>query len=259
MPANTVSVERDGAFALVRFDRKGSLNAFDQDTIIALTDVARQFQDDLETHAVVLTGAPDVFAAGIDLKDSRMWDIEHLSDLEKREVFYRGVRLCQAWEDMPQVTVAAMEGFAIGAGCAIALACDFRILSQTAFLQVPEVQIGLNLQWGALPRLISLVGPAKAKRICLLCERMPADQALDWGVVDELAPAGKSVTQAEIIARQTLNMPAATVRMVKEAINATSNALHKVSAYADADQSQLSGAFTEARAARAAFAAKSKS
>lgn len=259
MPANTVSVNRDGPFALVRFDRQGSLNAFDQDTILALTDVARTFQDDLTTQAVVLTGAADVFAAGIDLKDERMWHIDDKSDLEKREIFYRGVRLCQAWEDMPQVTVAAMEGFAIGAGCALALACDFRVLSGDAFLQVPEVKIGLNLQWGALPRLISLVGPAKAKRICLLCERMPADQALNWGLVDELAPAGQSVMHAEKLARQTLEMPAATVRMVKEAINATSNALHKATAYADADQSQLSGAFAEAQAARAAFAAKSKS
>lgn len=258
MPANTVSVDRDGAFSIVHFDRKGSLNAFDQDTILALTDVARAFQNDLETQAVVLTGAPDVFAAGIDLKDERMWNIDDKTDLEKREIFYRGVRLCQAWEDMPQVTVAAMEGFAIGAGCAIALACDFRVLSETAFLQVPEVKIGLNLQWGALPRLISLVGPARAKRICLMCERMPASQALDWGLVDELSTPGKSLVDAEILARETLKMPAATVRMVKEAINATSNALHKATAYADADQSQLSGAFADARAARSAFAAKPK-
>lgn len=258
MQTNTVVVERDGPLAVVRFDRKENLNAFDQDTILALTDIARHFQDDLEIHAVVLTGAPDVFAAGIDLKDARMWDIEHKSDLEKREIFYRGVRLCQAWEDMPQVTITAIEGFAIGAGCALALACDFRVLSETAFLQVPEVKIGLNLQWGALPRLISLVGPAKAKRICLLCERMPAKQALECGLVDEVAPAGQSAEQAEKLARQALEMPATTVRMVKEAINATSNALHKATAFADADQSQLSGAFAEARAARAAFTAKSK-
>lgn len=258
MPAKTVSVEHEGALAIVRFDRKGSLNAFDQDTILNLTRVAQTFQDDLKTQAVVLTGAPDVFAAGIDLKDRRMWDIEDKNDLEKREVFYRGVRLCQAWEDMPQVTIAAIEGFAIGAGCAIALACDFRVLSEAAFLQVPEVKIGLNLQWGALPRLISLVGPARAKRICLLCERMPAAQALDWGLVDEVVPSGRSIARAEELARQTLEMPAATVRMVKEAINATANANHKATAYADADQSQLSGAFSEARAARAAFAARSK-
>ena len=253
MTTDTVTVERDGGLAVVRFDRRGSLNAFDQDTILALIDVARAFQSDLETHAVVLSGAPDVFSAGIDLKDWRMWQQDDMSDLEKREVFYRGVRLCQAWEDMPQVTVAAIEGLAIGAGCALAMACDFRIMAEGAFLQVPEVKIGLNLQWGALPRLISLVGPAKAKRICLLCERMPAKQALQWGLVDELAMDGACLKHAEAMARKTLIMPSVTVRMVKEAINATANALHKATAYADADQSQLSGAFAEAVSARAAF------
>ena len=176
-----------------------------------------------------------------------------MSDLEKRELFYRGVRLCQAWEDMPQVTVVSIEGMAIGAGCAIALAFDFRVMAEGAFLQVPEVKIGLNLQWGALPRLISLVGPAKAKRICLMCERLPAKDALQWGLVDELALDGACLQHAEALARKTLTMPSVTVRMVKEAINATANALHKATAYADADQSQLSGAFAEAVAARDAF------
>jgi len=256
MSAPSVSIERNPPFATVTFDRGGSLNAFDQDSILALTDIAVDFQKDLDIHAVVLRGADTVFSAGIDLKDPRMWQQDEMSDLEKREVFYRGVRLCQAWEDMPQVTVVAMEGLAIGAGCALALACDFRVLGEGAFLQVPEVKIGLNLQWGALPRLISLVGPAKAKRICLLCERLPAADALAWGLVDEVAPDGQTAHVAELMARKTLEMPAVTVRMVKEAINATTNALHKASAYADADQSQLSGAFAEAVAARDAFVTK---
>ena len=259
MTTDNVTIDRDGPLAVVRFDRKGSLNAFDQDTILALTSVAQTFQSDLETHAVVLTGAPDVFSAGIDLKDNRMWQQEGMSDLEKKEIFYRGVRLCQAWEDIPQVTIAAIEGLAIGAGCALALACDFRVLADGTFLQVPEVKIGLNLQWGALPRLITLVGPARAKRICLLCERMPAKQALEWGLVDELAFDGACVEHAEALVRKTLDLPPATVRMVKEATNATANALHKVSAYADADQSQLSGAFAEAVTARDAFAQRTKS
>ncbi len=259
MTTDTVTVERDNGMAVVHFDRRGNLNAFDQDTILALTETALAFQTDLETHAVVLSGAPDTFSAGIDLKDWRMWQQTDMSDLEKREVFYRGVRLCQAWEDMPQVTVAAIEGMAIGAGCAIAMACDFRVMAEGAFLQVPEVKIGLNLQWGALPRLISLVGPAKAKRICLMCERMPAKQALEWGMVDELSFDGACLEHAKAMARKTLAMPSVTVRMVKEAINATAYAHHKATAYADADQSQLSGAFAEAVAAREAFSQGQKS
>jgi enoyl-CoA hydratase len=250
-----VSIEHRGAVALVRFDRRGNLNAFDQDTILELTAVARAFQDDLDTRAVVLTGTTRAFSAGIDLKDPATWAVPE-SDVALRHRSYRGVRLCQAWEDMPQVTVAAIDGLAVGAGVAIALACDFRVLARDAYLYVPEVKIGLNLQWGALPRLVSLVGPARAKRIVLLCEKMPAEQAFAWGLVDELAPGGEAVETALKLAGAVSGMPAATTAMVKEAINATANALHRASAFADADQSALTRTFQDAIAARAAFARK---
>jgi enoyl-CoA hydratase/carnithine racemase len=250
---DSVEIEPRGAVSIVRFDRKCNLNAFNQDLILELTEVARRFQDDLETRAVVLSGAANTFSAGIDLKDAKTWaPID--DEVALRERFYRGVRLCKAWEEMPQVTVAAMEGLAVGAGVALALACDWRVLASGAYLYVPEVKIGLNLQWGALPRLITLVGPARAKRIVILCEKMSSAQALEWGLVDEVADDGRSVEKALRLAEAAAAMPAATVRMVKEAINATANALHHASAFADADQSQLSRGFKDAVAAREAFA-----
>ena len=252
MNDSNVSIQRRGKVAIVTYDRGGSLNAFDQASILELTKVARQFQEDLETQAVVLAGSPQAFSAGIDLKDKATWEALE-SDVALRERFYRGVRLCQAWEDMPQVTIAAMERLAVGAGCAIALACDWRVLDRDGYLYVPEVKIGLNLQWGALPRLVSLVGPARAKRIVLLCEKMSAPQALQWGLVEELADTGKTLEKALELAQTAAAMPAATTRMVKQAVNATANALHRASAYADADQSALTRTYADAVAAREAF------
>ena len=248
---SNVTIERNGAVAHVTFDRKGSLNAFNQDTILELTDVARSFHDDLETQAVVLTGAPNSFSAGIDLKDPKTW--EELDDVASRQRFYRGVRLCQAWEDMPQITVAAMEGMSVGAGCALALACDWRVLARDAYLYVPEVKIGLNLQWGALPRLVTLVGPSKAKQITLLCEKMNADMALDWGLIDAISDSGQAVAVATDMAERAASMPPATTRMVKEAVNATANALHRASSFADADQSALTRSYRAAVEARENF------
>ncbi len=253
MSYQNVTIEREGTVAVVTFDRRGSLNAFDQKTILELTDVARSFQDDLVTQAVVLSGTAHAFSAGIDLRDPATWE-ELDDDVALRSRFYRGVRLCQAWEDMPQITIAAMEGMAVGAGCAIALACDWRVLARDAYLYVPEVKIGLNLQWGALPRLVTLVGPARAKRIVLLCEKMGAEMALDWGLIDEIAEAGEAVATAQGMAETASSMPAATTRMVKEAVNATANALHRASAFADADQSALTRTFRDAVAARENFA-----
>ena len=157
---------------------------------------------------------------------------------------------------MPQITIAAIEKLAVGAGVAIALACDWRVLARDAYLYVPEVKIGLNLQWGALPRLITLVGPARAKRITILCEKMPAAQALDWGLVDEVADAARTVDKALEMAEVVLSMPQPTVRMIKEAVNATANALHGASAFADADQSQLTTSSKSASGARESFRRK---
>jgi enoyl-CoA hydratase len=250
-----VTIEKHGGIAVVRFDRKANLNAFNEQLVVELTHAARSFHDDLDTHAVVLTGAPSGFSAGFDLKATDSWPSDP-DDLRRRQRAYGGVRLCKAWETMPQITIAAMEKLAVGAGVAIALACDWRVLGRDAYLYVPEVKIGLNLQWGALPRLITLVGPARAKRITILCEKMPAAQALDWGLVDELADSGRTVEKAMEMAQTVLSMPPATVRMVKEAVNATAAALHAATSFADADQSQLTASYQSAKAARTSFRSK---
>jgi enoyl-CoA hydratase len=255
MTFDYVNIERRGPIAIVRFDRKENLNAFNEKLVVELTRVAKSFHEDLDTHIVILSGAPNGFSAGFDLKATDNW-ITEPDDLKRRQRAFGGVRLCKAWEDMPQITIAAMERLSVGAGVAISLACDWRVLARNAYLYVPEVKIGLNLQWGALPRLIALVGPARAKRITLMCEKMPAAQALDWGLVDELADDGKTVEVAVGMADVVASMPATTVRMVKEAVNATAGALHRSSAFADADQSQVTAVLASSKSAREKFRKK---
>jgi len=253
MTDSYVTIDRQGPVALVTFDRHKNLNAFDGQLILELTDVARQFHDDLETRAVVLTGSKDYFSAGADLEDLSTRNAPGTSDLEKRQSYFRGVRLCEAWEAMPQITIAAMEKLAVGAGVALPLACDWRVLGESCYLYVPEVKIGLNLQWGALPRLINLVGPARAKRICILCERMDARTALEWGLAEEMAPDGQAAEKALEMARLAAEMPAVATQMLKEAVNATAAALNRTASFADADQSQLTAGSADARSARDRF------
>ncbi len=253
MSSSDVRIERDGPIAIVRFDRKEKLNAFDDQLVVELTEVAHSFHDDLETRAVVLTGSTEYFSGGADQSNSRRGDDGPLSDLRRRQFYYRGVRLCEAWEAMPQITIAAIERVAVGAGVALPLACDWRVMGASAYLWVPEVKIGINLQWGALPRLVNLVGPARAKRICLLAERMNAETALDWGLIEEVAPDGEAVEVALKLGRTAAEMPGLATAMVKEAVNATAGALNRVASHADADQSWLSAVSKDAKAAKDAF------
>jgi enoyl-CoA hydratase len=249
-----VTMEMSNEVMVVRFDRQGALNALNHKMITELTEAAKLLAEDLTVKSVVLTGASTAFSSGVDLKDTQNWDIETMSDLEIRRLFYRGVRLCQAWEDLPQITIAAAEGMMVGGGCALGLACDWRVLARDAYVFVPEVQVGLNLQWGALPRLVTLVGPARAKEICLLGEKMPSEQALDWGLVSRLAEPSESVNVALGLAKRCAANPPIASAMVKEAVNAIAGSLHRIGSYADADQSQLSATNQNAVGARMRFA-----
>jgi enoyl-CoA hydratase/carnithine racemase len=249
MSWKTVTVERQGAIAIVRMSRPEALNAFNRELTVELTEAARSFHTDHETHAVILTGSPRAFSAGADLKEER----PKATLAEQRERSHLGRHLCRAWEEMPQTTIAAIEGPAVGAGVAIAISCDWRVMGKSAFLYVPEVKIGLTLQWQAIPRLVALVGPARAKRIIMLCERMGPEQALAWGLIEEVAEAGQAVERAMGLARAALQMPPVIMTMTKQAVNATANAHLHATSFMDADISILVRDTEEAQQARAGF------
>ena len=135
MPRVYATIERTPPLALVRFDRKTSLNAFNQQLIRELHEAALSLHDDIDIHYVVLSGTDKVSSAGSDLKDGLFGEPEAVidprhGDLKLRRRFYSGVRLCKAWEEMPQITIAAMEGMSIGGGVAFVLACDWRVIGR---------------------------------------------------------------------------------------------------------------------------------
>jgi enoyl-CoA hydratase len=234
-----VSVERHGRVAIVRFDRGERLNAMSPGLIGDLTDAARSFEDDLDASVIVVTGTQDYFSSGADLKDNTYLDPER-SALERRHLIQAGGRLAALWEALPQVTIAAISGPAVGAGCAFALASDWRVMDRDAYFFLPEVKLGLNLQWNAVPRLVSLVGPALAKRMILLCEKVTAPDLLHWGAIDRMADAkGGSVELALEWAGVLAGYDPLTLRMMKQAVTSVSSALTKGLSYADADQTML--------------------
>ena len=249
-----VTFSRQGDIGIVRFDRGRSGNALDQQSILALTQIATELREDCDLRAIVLTGTDQLFSYGVDLTENLKREKGPGADMRMRRRYERGVRLCQAWQDLPQITVAAIEGGAVGGGVALPLALDWRVMADDAWLLVPEVRVGMNLQWGALPRLVALVGPARAKTICILCERMQAQQALEWGLADKLAPSGQAVEVAVHMALAAAAMPANAAQMVKQGANAAAGALYQAVSYADFDQCQLADASEESRNARKAMA-----
>ncbi|MFW7341002.1 enoyl-CoA hydratase/isomerase family protein [Pollutimonas sp. H1-120] len=248
-----VTVKTTGQHALVRFDRGVNRNALDQDTILALTSVARDLADSLEISTVVLTGANDIFSAGIDLKDPAKWEETETGLLERRDVAQRGARLCRLWEELPQITIAAIEGPAVGGSVALALACDWRVMASNSFIYLPEAKVGLNMGWGAIPRMTSLIGPARTKRAILMAERLSPKAALEWGLIDAISEPQCAVETAQALAARSGEAPAAILRMTKESVNASATALHRLGIYMDADQALVCRDSAEGASARAKF------
>lgn len=252
MAYTLLTLEIEARLATVRLNRPAARNALSRALMRELTACARALAERTDIDVVILTGGDLCFSAGADLKDANAWADESLSTVERREVAGTGYRLCKAWEDMPQITIAAIEGYAVGGGLALALACDWRVAADDAFVSLPEIALGIPLTWGTVPRLVNLLGPARAKRLTILCERFPAPEALAMGLLDYTAPTGQALARAREVAAQTLAMPAAAVRMSKESVNAIALALNHAAGYMAHDQIALAAASPESRAARAA-------
>ena len=247
-----VSVEIAGAVAVVTLKRGDRLNALSIEVMQALKGVALRLREDASTIAVVLTGAP-VFSAGADLADPALAARAAAPLIERREMMRIGPDLCAAWEGLDQVTIAAVEGFCLGGALALAVACDFRIAGKGAHFRLPEIPLGLNMSWHTQPRLVSLIGPAKAKQLVIFGERVTAAQALAWGLIDEVTRDGEALAWAMAWAAKVAALPPLPVRMAKRAITQAATALNGVATFMDGDQYALAALSEDHREAVAAF------
>ena len=154
-----LDIRIEGAVAEVRLNRPAARNAFSLSLMRQLIEAAALFRASTEVQAVIVTGTQTYFSAGADLADperaggrpARGWSGARRARL--------GPDLCAAWESLEQVTIAAIEGYCIGGAAALAVSLDFRIAGEGAYLRLPEIALGMNMSWGALPRITALVGP----------------------------------------------------------------------------------------------------
>jgi enoyl-CoA hydratase/carnithine racemase len=234
-------------------NRPQTRNAFSLELMRSLTKTAQQLRDEPGLRAVVLCAAGPHFSAGMDLAEVQKSDASKLSLAERRTLAALGERMCQAWEDIPAMTIGAIEGHCIGGGAALAAALDWRVIGSSAWFWLPEIALGLPLGWGALPRLVSLLGPARAKRFIILGERLQGQQALDFGLAEYLVPEGQAEVEALKLAQRVVELPEVAVAMSKQAVNASANALNHLASHMVSDQLALALASEEALAARARF------
>jgi len=258
-----LSVERglgpEGRIAVVRFDRGDSINALSPEAMRQLTAVARSFEDDGDTSVVVLTGSAKAFSAGFDLKDPEGRSRRDMDLGTLRRHVRVGPRLTRAWQEMEQVTIGAIEGFAIGGGVALAVALDFRVMASDAHLRVPEIALGMSMSWQSIPRMLHLMGPARTKQAVIIAdERISAEEAREWGLVEEVAPPGKAFEAAVALAEKIARQPPIAVSMTKLTVNRLAHALDDLTSHMDGDQFLLAGMSEDHKEGVAAFLERRK-
>jgi len=237
MTYNYLKVEKIDHVAVVTLNRPEKLNALSADLMEEVIQTAQAFHEDDDTRVVIFTGSGDCFSAGVDLTDKKFAEeFVNASNLKKLRFLGLGPRMIRAVYEMDQITIAAANGAAMGGGACIAAACDFRIGADNCRVGYPEVGLGMNLSWAALPMCVHLIGPVRAKQMVILAEKVKAQTLLDWGFLDEVVPAAELLEAAQTMAGKYAAQPPIAAQMVKRSVNAIASALDQSIMHMDADQ-----------------------
>jgi enoyl-CoA hydratase len=210
-----IAVAREGAVAVLTIDRPEAMNALDVDTLSELRDRLVELREDDAVRVIVLTGAGDrAFAAGADIKYMSALSVE-----EAKEWGGLGHKVGQLLEIAPKASIAAINGFALGGGCELALACDLRYAATTAKLGQPEVNLGIFPGWGGTQRLARVCGIGVAKDLILTGRVVDADEALRIGLVNGVFEPSELLEKTLDVARTIAAKGPLAVAAAKVAVN----------------------------------------
>ena len=245
----SVNVGRHDTVAVVTIDRQEALNALNVETLTALRDRLRELAEDDSARVVVLTGAGErAFVAGADIKY-----MSGLGSDAAKEWGALGHETARLLEEMPKPTIAAINGFALGGGCELALGCDLRYASSRAGLGQPEIKLGIVPGWGGTQRLARICGLGVAKELVFTGQQVDAERALQIGLVNAIADP--VLDHALEVAQRLAAMSPVALRVAKRLLNLSPDALEREAEefgdlFASEDAKEGLAAFAEKRAPR---------
>jgi enoyl-CoA hydratase len=211
----TILVERAGAVATITLNRPGVLNALNLQMLDELLATFGELGADPELRAVILTGSGQkAFAAGADIGELNALPGAHAGEAQAR----RGQALTRAIERLRIPVIAAVNGFALGGGCELAMACDVRVASDNAKFGQPEVNLGILPGYGGTQRLTRLVGEGTAMYLCLTGEMIDAAEALRVGLVQRIVPLDGLLAEAQRVAGLIASKAPLAIAATKRAI-----------------------------------------
>jgi enoyl-CoA hydratase len=245
-----IRVEREDAVAIVTIDRQEALNALDVATLTELRDRLRELADDDAARVVILTGAGEkAFVAGADIKYMSGLDVD-----QAKQWGALGHDTGRLLETMPKPTIAAINGFALGGGCELAVACDLRYAASSAKLGQPEVNLGIIPGWGGTQRLARLCGLGVAKELIFTGRIVDAEEALRIGLVN--AVHDPALEKAREVATLLASKSPISLRLMKELANRALGGDHGANLDAEGETFGVLFSSEDAKEGLAAFVEK---
>src|ERR1017187_1587269 len=217
----TIRVKVEDDLGRLTLNRPERLNAVGATMLQELAEAARWFDSHRELRVVIVSGEGRIFCAGADLRDSPVAAASARSDrswLYRREVGQYGLRAADALEQMRAVTIAQVHGFAVGGGVVLMAVCDLRVAADDAVFFIPEIDLGIPLAWGGIPRLVREIGPALTKELVMTCRRFTPAEAKSIGFLNRVVPAARLESEVEQLARELVAKPSVPVVITKEQI-----------------------------------------
>lgn len=252
MSYQTLLLEVSEGIALVTVNRPAAMNAMTELTLQELAAVVQELSGRSDVRVVIITGAGEkAFIAGGDIAVLR-----ELGPQEARELALLAQGVCMAIEQSPKPFIAAVNGYALGGGCELAMSCDIRIASETARFGQPEVNIGTLPGFGGSQRLPRLVGKGRALEIILTGEMLDAQEAYRIGLVNKLASPSELIPAARLLARKMASKSLVALKLCKQAVvNGLEMDLDRACRY-EADLFALSFATIDQKEGMSAFLEK---
>lgn len=224
----TLVVTVDGPRGSVQLARPDALNALSLTTLAELERAARALDEHHDLKVVVVSGQGRAFSAGAD-----MASFQGPATREDRDL---GWRMGRALEEMRAVTVARIQGWCVGGGLVLATACDLRVAADDARFSIPEVDLGIPLAWGGIPRLVREIGPALTKELVMTCRPFDADEGRRIGLLNRVVPADQLDDEVESLVAGLLDKARFALLATKAHTNAVTEAMvHTGRSWADAE------------------------
>ncbi|MFT5196676.1 MAG: enoyl-CoA hydratase/carnithine racemase [Cellvibrionaceae bacterium] len=242
----TLNIEKDGPIGRLTLNSPEKLNALSRQRLIDLIDAARWFDQQPEIKVVIIKGEGRAFSAGADLSG-----FAGSSDISPRDGADLGRRMADALEDMKAISIAAIQGWCVGGALVLASACDLRIATTDARFSIPEIDLGIPLAWGGIPRLVREIGPALTKELVITCRPFDAAEAKSAGFLNRIVEPAQLAAEVEALAHEVAKRPTNPVQITKRHVNAvTAQMVGTMRAWSDADGLLASYHDPESEAAR---------